>query len=44
MPFQGLRKQWSEISLEKKLAMFVAQQFVAVSSGNLIPVLSGAFG
>jgi len=44
MPLQGLRKQWSEISLEKKLAMFVAPLFVAVASGILIPVLSGAFG
>jgi hypothetical protein len=44
MPFEGLRKQWSEISLEKKLAMFVAPVFVAVASGILVPVLTGAFG
>jgi hypothetical protein len=44
MPFQGLRKQWSEISLEKKLAMFVAPLFVAVASGILVPVMLGAFG
>ena len=44
MPFQRLKKQWSEISLEKKLAMFVAPVFVAVVSGILISGISGAFG
>jgi hypothetical protein len=44
MPFQGLRKQWSEISLEKKLAMFVAPVFVAVATAILVPVMTGAFG
>jgi hypothetical protein len=43
MPFRDLRKQWEEISLERKLAMFVAPLFVAVASGVLIPLLTGAF-
>src|SRR5204863_3632356 len=32
-----------EISLEKKLAMFVAPVVVAVATGILVPVLTGAF-
>lgn len=44
MSLEGLRKQWSEISLEKKLAMFVAPVFVAVTSAILVSVMTGAFG
>lgn len=39
-----LRKQWREISLEKKLAMFVAPLFVAVASGVLVPVILRSSG
>jgi hypothetical protein len=40
---KNLRDQWREISLEKKLAMFVAPVVVAILSGILVPVLTGAF-
>jgi hypothetical protein len=42
MRLQKLRKQWSEIPLERKLAMFVAPLFVALAAGILIPMMSGA--
>jgi hypothetical protein len=43
MAFERLRHQWSEISLEKKLAMFVAPVFVAVMSGIIVSFATGAF-
>lgn len=39
---QGWRQKWNSIAFEKKMAMFVAPVFVAVVSGVLIQVLSGA--
>lgn len=39
---QNLRTKWSEVSFEKKLAMFVAPVFVAVMSALLIPLVTGA--
>lgn len=44
MPMSKLRQQWSAISLEKKLGMFVAPLVVAVASGVLVPVLIGVTG
>lgn len=41
MPMSKLRQQWSSISLEKKLGMFVAPVVVAVVSGVLVEVLTG---
>jgi hypothetical protein len=41
---RNLRKQWGEISLEKKLAMFVGPVFAAVVSGVLLAVILGLFG
>lgn len=43
MAFDTLRRQWREISLEKKLGMFVAPIFVAVAAGILVPLTTGAF-
>ncbi len=44
MPFERTRKQWREISLEKKLAMFVAPVVVAVVTAIVVPRVTGASG
>jgi hypothetical protein len=44
MPMRKLRQQWTAISLEKKLGMFVAPLVVTVASGVLVPVLIRATG
>ena len=44
MGLRDLRKQWREISLEKKLAMFVAPVFVAIATAVLVPLSTGALG
>ena len=40
----NLRAKWSEVSFEKKLAMFVAPVFVAVTSALLITLIEGGGG
>ena len=44
MPFERSRQQWREISLEKKLAMFVAPVVVAVATAIIVPRVTGSIG
>jgi hypothetical protein len=44
MALRNLIREWSAISLEKKLAMFVAPLFVTVAGGLLVGVMTGFLG
>jgi hypothetical protein len=44
VPFERSRQQWREISLEKKLAMFVAPVVVAVATAVIVPRVTGQTG